>query len=203
LTEKLHSPFKYPAACGGDSLLDQRLVVCDRPTWRYVGEMAIPDSGGYSRLVRWGEDGLAWIGGGKLRLARTSLLTAPLPNILPVPVNPEVNGLRRVDLPANDLIYDAARDEILAAVSDKQNGYENSLTPIKPLSGLVGTPVFIGAAPSKLAKADDGKTICVGLLGEGAVRRYDTQTRSAGSRFSLGTESFYGQRYPEDIAVQP
>ena len=185
-------------------LVGNRLVICDRATWRYVGEMVLPNGETGRSLVRWGDEGLAFVSGGKVQLARTSLLNVPLPRFKPLPINPEINGLRRVDLAASDLIYDAPRGEILAAVSDKQNGYENSLTPIKPLTGLAGGPVYIGAAPSKLAKADDGKTVWAGLLGEAALRPYDAETRRAGSRFSLRIESYpHGQLYHQDIAVQP
>jgi hypothetical protein len=121
-----------------------------------------------------------------------------------LPINPEVNGLRRVDLTAADIIYDAARGEILAAVSSITDGYENSLTPLNPLTGQVGQPTWIGAAPWKLAKADDGKTFWAALQGQGAVRRYDASSRSIGTRISLGVEEYpYGQLYAGDIVVQP
>lgn len=199
-------------------LMENRLLVYHRPTFRLVGEMEVPEATFHTPMVRWGNDGLAWIskntfGPYELCLARTSLLHAPLPKAAPIPVNPEINGLRRVDLPANHLIYDAARREILASVSASPQGfdipeilktpYHNSITPLDPFNGEVGAPVFIGSNPQKIVLADDDKTLWTALFGAGAVRRYDVETRQAGSRFSLREPGTLNQAYPEDLAVQP
>jgi len=109
-----------------------------------------------------------------------------------------------LSLPANDLIFDTSRQRIYASVpSSAGPGLANTVTVIDPESGAVGPSVFVGSEPGKLALSDDGQFLYVGLNGAAAVRRVDLTTMTAGLQFALGSDSFLGLFYPQDIEVQP
>ena len=77
------------------------------------------------------------------------------------------------------------------------------MTPIDPLTFGVGTSVFVGSNPNKLARSDNGQYIYVGLDGAGAVRRFDLATQTAGLQFSVGSHPMFGPFTAQDIAVMP
>ncbi len=111
--------------------------------------------------------------------------------------------LRLVPVAANDVIYNAADQTLYASVPASAGASGNSIAPVNPLTGEVGAPVFVGSDPSKLALADDGRTLYAYLEGAYSVRRFDTQTRTAGQQFPLGIEMTYGLRTANDMAVAP
>ncbi|HZG54489.1 MAG TPA: Calx-beta domain-containing protein, partial [Pyrinomonadaceae bacterium] len=66
-----------------------------------------------------------------------------------------------------------------------------------------GTSLFVGSEPTRLALADDGQTMYVGLNGAAAVRKLDVSAQTAGIQFTLGTSNYDGAYLPDDIAVMP
>jgi DNA-binding beta-propeller fold protein YncE len=90
-----------------------------------------------------------------------------------------------VQLPllANDLLY--AGGTLYASIPGKQSLYGNGIAAIDPKTGAVTDWFFVGSEPNKLALADDGKTLYVGLDGASAVRRVDLATMTAGLQFPL------------------
>jgi hypothetical protein len=79
----------------------------------------------------------------------------------------------------------------------------NSLVQIEPVAGTVGTPVFIGSEPGKLAISSNSQYIYASLDGAAAVRRFDIASQTAGLQFSLGSDSFFGPLYVDDMEVMP
>src|SRR5918993_952261 len=65
--------------------------------------------------------------------------------------------VRRIPLTANDLVYDAVSKRLYASVPSSAGAGGNTITPVDPATGVVGTPVFIGSEPGRLAVSDDGK----------------------------------------------
>lgn len=58
-----------------------------------------------------------------------------------------------VNLRTNDIVYDPASDTIYASVPSSVGlPRGNSITPIDPHSGAIGTSVFIGSEPNLLAE---------------------------------------------------
>jgi serine protease len=108
-----------------------------------------------------------------------------------------------VDLATNDIIYDPLTETIYASVPSSAGSRANSITPIDPSTGTIGSSVFIGSEPGKLAMSDDGQYLYVSLDGAAAVRRFDIASQTAGPQFSLGTDPTYGPYYVEDIEVLP
>lgn len=105
----------------------------------------------------------------------------------------------KVDLIANDIIYDSGRDVIWASVPSSGGSYGNSVTPIGR-DGAPGEPIYVGSEPNKLALSDDGQYLYVGLDGAGAVRRVDLTSGVAGLQWPLGT-SFCGKMSVDDMLV--
>src|SRR5713101_4043933 len=96
------------------------------------------------------------------------------------------DAIRQVFLPANDLVYDSATHRIYASVPAGDNS-PGSITALDPETGQVGPSVPIDGKPGRLAIADQGRFLYVGLDDAGAVRQFDTVTGTAGLQFSLGS----------------
>jgi len=108
-----------------------------------------------------------------------------------------------VDLATNDIIYDPLTETIYASVPSSAGSRANTITPIDPSTGTIGSSVFIGSEPGKLAMSDNGQYLYVSLDGAAAVRRFDIASQTAGPQFSLGSDPSHGPYYVEDIEVLP
>lgn len=111
--------------------------------------------------------------------------------------------VRRVNLAANDLIYNAADQRIYVSVPSSAGAIGNSLTQINPRTGEIGASVFVGSEPNKLARANDNQTLYVSLDGAFAIQRFNTETQTLGTRFAIGRDSFHGIYAASDLAVAP
>ncbi|MDQ3917543.1 MAG: WD40 repeat domain-containing protein, partial [Acidobacteriota bacterium] len=111
--------------------------------------------------------------------------------------------VRKIGLKANDIVYSPATNMLYASVGSGAGPGGNTITPISPSTGEVGTPVFIGSEPNKLAITDDGKTMYTTLEGAFSIRRFDVQTQTPGLQFSVGGTDFYGFWLTNDLAVAP
>lgn len=111
--------------------------------------------------------------------------------------------VRQITLPAKDLVYDPSSGKIYASVPGTAGSTGNSIRAIDPVTGDVGAPIFIGSEPGKLALSDNGQYLYVALDGAAAVRRLDLVPRTAGPQFPLGSDSFFGPYYVEDMEVLP
>ena len=124
-----------------------------------------------------------------------------------VPSAPLTTGgleIRQLALPTNDLAYDPVSGMIYASVPSSAGPITgNSIVPIDPVTGVIGTAVFVGSEPGTLAVSDDGQFLYVSLDGAFAVRRFDLLTQTAGPQFALGSDPFTGPFVAEDIEVQP
>src|SRR5690349_11552479 len=110
--------------------------------------------------------------------------------------------VRKLNVQANDLVVDPTTQTIYASLPSANGSNGNSIAPIDPNSGTLGTPVFIGSEPNKMAISDNGQFIYVGLTGGFAIRRFDVATQTAGLQFSLGSVPFDGPIQAGELAVQ-
>jgi hypothetical protein len=113
------------------------------------------------------------------------------------------DDMRKITLKTNDIIYDPVSHKIYASVPSSAGVNGNSITVIDPWTGAVGPAVFVGSEPNKLALSDDGQYLYVGLDGAAAVRRLHIPTLTPGLQFALGSDSFFGQYFVEDMEVLP
>src|SRR6185369_12644383 len=136
--------------------------------------------------------------GGFVYLVQTSLIPSadPVPTPTPTPTGtptptptpPEEPAFTRiVPILASDLIYDPVTQRLYAASPSRAGSSGNSVVPINPTNGSIGSSIFVGSEPSKLARSDNGQYLYVGLDGSSAVRRVSLATQTADLQFSLGT----------------
>ena len=92
-----------------------------------------------------------------------------------------------LSLPANDLVYSASTQLLYASVpSSGGPSLGNSIVSIDPYTGVLGSPIFVGSEPGKMALSSDSTVIWVALNGAAAVREVNLKTQTAGLQFSLG-----------------
>ena len=106
---------------------------------------------------------------------------------------------KTINLATNDLIFDPGTQRMYASVP----GNPGSIIPLDPVTGTLGQPIPVGNGPFKLALSDNKQFLYVGLDGEAAVQRVDLATQTAGLKFSLGSDPFFGPFYVEDMEVLP
>ncbi|HWS87513.1 MAG TPA: Calx-beta domain-containing protein [Pyrinomonadaceae bacterium] len=209
----LTAPFSSP---GSPTTFTLRAF--DQQTFTPAGTLDIPGVlGSPTALVRWGANGLAFsTTAGELYLIQTTLVPSdepvptptPTPSTTPTPAptpTPQPAFAREVALLANDIVYDPSTQKIYASVPSSAGAGGNSVTPVATSDGTLGTPVFVGSEPGKMAISDTGQRIYVSLDGAAAVRRFDTDTQTAGLQFNLGAGQFgsSGQLFVEDMEVMP
>src|SRR5687767_1222199 len=96
-----------------------------------------------------------------------------------VPQGP-TDFIRRISLRTNDLVYRSTLNKLFASVPSSAGAGGNSITGIDPTNGAIGTPVFVGSEPNRLALSDDGHSMYVNLDGAFAIRRFDASTQTPG-----------------------
>jgi hypothetical protein len=158
-------------------------------------------------LLRWGINGLAFrTSNRQVVLVETALVNdsvpipgpTPIPTPTPVPSPPYIpTFVRRLNLPANNLVYSEATQALYASVPSSAGANGNSITKITPATAVVGPSTFIGSEPNKMSISDDGQTIWVHLDGANAARRFEVATLTPGLQFNTGTPS------PADIEIVP
>jgi len=112
---------------------------------------------------------------------------------------PTVTPTRLTLSGVSDLAYDAASGRIFAAAF----GNPGRVVPIDPLGGTFGAAIPVGINPRKLARSDDGQYLYVGMAGEGLVQRIRLATASVDLSFAVGSDSFCGFFYVDDMQVLP
>lgn len=121
-----------------------------------------------------------------------------------VSVTAMTEAIRKISLLTSDLIYDRVSDKIFASVPSRAGvARGNSITSIDPNTGAIGTSVFVGSEPNKMAITGKGTYIYVGCDGAAIVSRYDVVAGKLHSQFKLGGDSTLGSYFVEDIEARP
>ncbi len=188
------------------------IIAYDSETYMELGLLKIENirSDQYTNVrsfIRYGPEGLAFnTSDGRIHFLKTSMIQPSVSTPVPTPVQVSVD-VKRVPLSTGDIVYNRSDGMIYASVPSRTAlgapiTFGNSIVPINPLTGAVGTPVYAGSEPKKLAISGDGQFIYAGLDGAGAVTRFDTTTKTMGAKFSLGIEISVA-RFVEDMEVAP
>src|SRR5215213_4081820 len=111
--------------------------------------------------------------------------------------------VRKIAFKGNDVVYSPSTNMLYASAGSSVGAGGNSITPINPSTGEVGTPVFVGSEPNRLAISDDGNTLYAALDGAYAIRRFEVQTQTRGLQFPVGADSFSGVFAVNDFAIAP
>jgi len=194
------------------------IAAFDMQTMAFLGDFNVSGvTGNIGRMVRWGTNGLAFrTDTNQLFIVETALVSAaqpvptptPTPTATPTPTpspTPAPGELRKINLPARKLVVDSSTQTIFASVGASSALNPNTITPIDPVSGTLGTPVPIGNDPRVMTITENNQFIYVGLDGDKAVRRFDVATRTAGPQFGVGIDTQFGlgPLGVDDIAVMP
>ncbi len=107
-----------------------------------------------------------------------------------------------IPLPNNDILYVSTVDRLYVTTSGiTLNG--NSLCIIDPYFGSIGTCIFLGSEPNVMALTEDEKLLYIGMLGSPEIVKFDIEKNAIDTRFSLGSDPFFGPNLAEDIVVFP
>jgi hypothetical protein len=190
------------------------LKAFDINTFLPLGSQTISGvNGSPTVLVRWGANGLAFrTTSGETYVIQTSLIPSntavptptPTPAATPTPSpSPAAAFVRTLNVTANSIAYDSARQTLYATIPSTAGSSGNSVAKVNTTTGAIESPVFVGSEPYRMAFSDDGQTMYVGLTGAAAVRRVNLQTQTPGLQFSLGADGFDGPYSPDYLAVMP
>ena len=108
-----------------------------------------------------------------------------------------------MNITANDLVYDAITNKIYASIPSSNGSNGNSIGVINPSTRVLENTIFMGSEPSVLAISDNGQYIYSGFSGTSTVRRFNIASQTAGIQYSLGSDTWSGSYYVEDIEVMP
>ncbi|HXD32898.1 MAG TPA: Calx-beta domain-containing protein [Pyrinomonadaceae bacterium] len=121
---------------------------------------------------------------------------------VPRPLSAQGDLVRQVSLASNDIVYNPVSHLLYASVPSSNGANGNSITSIDPFAATLGSSVFVGSEPNKLALASDGNTLYAALDGAAAVRRFNVSNQTAGAQFSVG-RSDTGVFFVNDMEVVP
>jgi hypothetical protein len=104
----------------------------------------------------------------------------------------------------NHILYEPFSGKLYSSVGSGSGTVTgNSIAPITPATATIGTPVFVGSQPTKMAISDDGNIMYVLLGGANSFVRFNLTTQQ--SEFSV-TPTFTNYGTPtngfRDLAIQ-
>ncbi len=126
--------------------------------------------------------------------------------LVPIGFNSGTDATNQLRLPANNLLFDSARNLVWATIPKTvPPPLGGSLIAIDPTTGLISDPIPLQGAPtaSCIALSGNGRYLHVGLSDLPAVARIDlSATTYSSTRIWLGSISSAGYaNYPQDIEV--
>ncbi|HEX6398380.1 MAG TPA: hypothetical protein VFZ95_13220, partial [Steroidobacteraceae bacterium] len=151
------------------------------------------------KLLRCGSNALAAATDSQLVLVSGSFVTDAAgtgPISSPAPALVESTGsagayqYRVYDLPAHDVIWDATRDRLYAAVNGKHRVFGNSIAAINVDLNLVTGGASAGSEPQWMSMSDDATTMYVTNYASSSIERIDLTTLRPDTTFLL---NFPGQ----------
>ena len=111
--------------------------------------------------------------------------------------------VRTLNLPANDLVWDAKAQLIYASLPSSYGSNGNSIAVINPLTGKITAYHFVGSEPTQLALSADSSYLYVGLNGNGSVQRMILPDFTLDINVSLGTDEFGQLNTASGLEVSP
>jgi YVTN family beta-propeller protein len=109
-----------------------------------------------------------------------------------------------LDIDANQLVYDPARQQLYASVGSADASYPNTVAIIDPSALKVTSTIAVGKDPHRLALSQDGAYLYVGADGSNAVQRINLGSKTVEAMIDLGVGgSFSSPLVAGDIQVMP
>jgi hypothetical protein len=79
-----------------------------------------------------------------------------------------------LNLPANNILFDPYSQQIYATLPSASTSLTgNSVVTINPVTGSVGTPVYVGSEPNVMAETSDGNYLYIGLSGADSLAQFN------------------------------
>lgn len=108
-----------------------------------------------------------------------------------------------LNLTTNEIVYSVYNNQIYASIPSANGSNGNSIGVINPLTSSLVNTYSIGSEPTVIAISDDGQTLYSGFSGTSTVRKFNVVNNTASIQFPIGSDSFQGPFYVEDIEVMP
>ncbi len=121
----------------------------------------------------------------------------------PRPFSVGTHTTQIVPILSRDLVLDSLRQTLYATVPGNASNYAGSVVAIDPATGAIIASVSTGDDPNRLAIADDGSFLYVGLDGRRAIQRYALPSLAPDATILLGSDSDLGPLVALDIQVAP
>jgi len=209
-------------SCGPNCTYTAQIYAFDINTFSLVDSIDVPGMTGFPRsFIRWGANGFAFRNNqfnnfasptDQVVVIRTSLVPSAESIDLPTPTQPQKvpaptlsATIKEIALPNDDLIYDATRRLIYASVPGFAGALGNSIVPVEPNSGNLGSHTPIGTNPGKLAISRDDHYLYTALItdviADEKIRRLNLQSQNVDAEFGLRITSSDPTR-PPDSAPQ-
>ena len=154
--------------------------------------MVPPQAAGLvEKLVRWGTDGLAAITSKAHLIIVRGAFVSDTAGLVPVGNLVESTGsagayqYRVYNLPANDVLWDAARERLYAAVNGQHRAFGNSIASINVNLNQVVASAAAGSEPTWMSASDDGTRMYVTHYASSSVVRVDLTTMLLNTVFLL------------------
>ena len=165
-------------------------------------------TGQVHKLLRWGTDGLAAITStNQLIIVSGTFVSAPTGVVIQPPGTlVESTGTagayqyRIYKLPANDVLWDAARERLYAAVNGQHRAFGNSIASINVATNQVVGGAAAGSEPTWMSASDDGTRMYVTHYASSSVARIDLTTMRLNTTFLL---NYPGQGPGYALAAEP
>jgi hypothetical protein len=184
----------------GSDYYGQQISVYEADTHSLQAQIQVPTVRG-SALVRWGADGLAYVGVDRITLVQSDEILNPTISPFPSFVA-EGPGLRRFDISTVDLAYHQASGRLLATTYGDVEDFGNSVLVIEPQSGNIEQAIYAGSGPTRVSQTSDGQALFVALGGESSVSRLGL-LNSGLTQFGIGRDFHNGPLFAEDLAAVP
>jgi hypothetical protein len=110
-------------------------------------------------------------------------------------------GYISVPITASALIADPVGGLLYAAIPSSASQNPNTVIPITPSTGAMGTPVPVASNPRALAVSDDGTELYV--ASDGVLQRFNLKTMTLEKSFNLPIDPMWGQTYVQEMHVVP
>lgn len=94
-------------------------------------------------------------------------------------------GMTKLDLKANDSIYDPNKNLIYVSVSEESANYSNSILILNANTGAINTTISLGSEPNQLGIANDGSMLYAGMDKLESIQRIDLDSQTQDILFPL------------------
>jgi hypothetical protein len=113
---------------------------------------------------------------------------APIPFVAPEAVTPTFPADSLfVPIPNNWMVYNPANGLFYLSVPSSAGApYGNSVVSVDPVTGQLGTPIYVGSEPGLMDITADGHYLWVALNASSQVRQVDLEKNVAGFEFHIG-----------------